>query len=395
MEKKHKILFCLPAFTFGGTVFSTLNMISFLKKDYDVYVLPMTYQGPVIKRYLEFGINLLPEDRRLSAMMGRIKDESGIKNKLISFIHKALRKVGSKINYPYEALLFRRIAMEIEKKYEFDFVASCQEGGSTYFASYFTKAKKIAWFRSEYSVYRNQLLEKDFKHEKEIYNNFDKIICVSNVTKKDFNLFFPSLTNKTFAIHNIQFTDLINDLSLEKISDFSKDNSFKIVSVGRFAPQKKFSYIPKIAAALKRKGLDFTWYIIGDGNHGGEYDKTISELQIHKVSNEVQCIGSRLNPYPYIRQADLIVVPSYYEACPRVVIESKILHTPVICADFSSAKEFVENGVDGYVAPIDQLSKYIGTLIEDKNEYEAIKHKCNEYKIDNDKIYLQLKDIFS
>lgn len=72
---KQKILFILPGFTFGGTVFSTLNMIPFLKKDYDVYVLPMTYQGPVIKKYEETGVKLLPESLNLSTMVGKIERE--------------------------------------------------------------------------------------------------------------------------------------------------------------------------------------------------------------------------------------------------------------------------------------------------------------------------------
>ena len=45
---KIRVLYVLPAFTFGGTVFSTLNMIMMLDKEkYDISVLPMTYQGPV------------------------------------------------------------------------------------------------------------------------------------------------------------------------------------------------------------------------------------------------------------------------------------------------------------------------------------------------------------
>lgn len=392
---KKKILFCLPGFNYGGTVFSTLNMISFLIKDYDVYVLPMTYQGPVIEKYREAGVKLLPESHLLSAMMGRLEKESGSKNKSISFAQKALRKIFKKIGYNYEQFLFEQVAHQLEKKYKFDYVASCQEGGSTYFASCFKNSKKIAWFRSEYSVYQKQLSIKEQEFEKKIYQEFDRIVCVSKITCDDFVNWIPDVKAKTVAIHNIQFTEKILKSTELSVTDNFDPNVFSIVSVGRFAPQKRFSSIPQIAKEIADTGLKFKWYIIGDGNMAGEYDKTKDEIEKLNVGNYVSCIGSRINPYPYIKQANLLVCPSYYEACPRVVIESKIIHTPVVCADFSSAKEFIINGVDGYIDDLDKLSNIISTLIRDKNLYQNIQNECNKYAIDNKVIYNKLLNVFS
>lgn len=392
--KKKKILIVLPAFTFGGTVFSTLNMISFLRKDFDVTVLPMSYQGPVIKEYRDANINFLPEIPSLSAMVGKIECEPNLWRRLIFIFHKSLRRISSKIGFDYELFLFKIIANQIEKKYSFDYVASCQELSSTYFVSCFKRAKTIAWFRSEYSVYKNQLNSKERDKEQYLYSLFNKIVCVSNTTKDDFVSFFPHLRNKIFAIHNIQFTEKIIHKSLDQVSDLFPQNIFNIISVGRFAPQKRFSKIPKIASILKEMGVPFIWHIIGDGNMMGEYDETISAIERLGVRDCVLCHGAKLNPYPYIAKADLMVTPSYYEACPRVVIESKILHTPVICADFSSAKEFVKNDIDGYVVPIDNIAEYIAKMIQNKDLYNRIKSQCDKYFIDNDYIYTQLKQVF-
>lgn len=106
------------------------------------------------------------------------------------------------------------------------------------------------------------------------------------------------------------------------------------------------------------------------------------------------CLGSKLNPYPYISKANLLVNTSYVEACPRVVIEAKILKTPVICADFSSAREFVTSNIDGFVDSIDNIHTYIEKMIHDRALYNRIKTKCNEYNIDNGAIYNQLKKLF-
>ena len=89
-----------------------------------------------------------------------------------------------------------------------------------------------------------------------------------------------------------------------------------------------------------------------------------------------------------------MVNTSYYEACPRVVAEAQILHTPVICADFSSAKEFVKNGENGFIDTIDMLWKPIADMISDKDSYNRIKTNCNNYTSENDAIIMQLHSLF-
>lgn len=336
----------------------------------------------------------MPEYVSLASMIGKIKLEKNPLKRLIYIFHKIARRVSSKIGLDYELMIFKLVAQQIENKYKFDYIASCQELVSTYFVSCFKRTPKIAWFRSEYSVYKNQLSAKELGKEQIIYNLFDKIVCVSKTTRDDFAKYFPNIKNRIFAIHNIQFVDNIIKKSKEKIEDCFPKETFNIVSIGRFAPQKRFSQIPRIASFLKNQNIKFIWHIIGDGNMHGEYDKTISEIDHYNVGDCVICHGSKLNPYPYISMADLMITPSFYEACPRVVIESKILHTPVICADFSSAKEFIDNDVDGYVIPLEDIPEYTARMIMNRELYQRIKRECDKYFINNDIIYEQLKMIF-
>lgn len=391
---KKKILFILPGFNFGGTVFSTLNMISFLKEDYFISVLPMTYQGPVIKNYKDADILLLPESIRLSAIMGKIGKETNLYRKLVFFYHKMIARLCFKLGFNYMLWIFKNEVKIIESRYSFDFVVACQEIGATYFTSFFTNAKKYAWFRSEYSVYKTEHNNITLKLDQEIYPKFNKIICVSNTTRNDFVKFFPELDNKIISIYNIQNVKNIEFKATEIVNDFPK-SEFVIVSVGRINPQKRFSAIPSIARKLLDAGCNFNWIILGEGNTFGEWDKLQLEIQKNHVENTVLCLGSKLNPYPYIKKGNLLVNTSYVEACPRVVIEAKILKTPVICADFSSANEFVSNGIDGFVDTIDMLYVHIADMILDKQLYKQIKDKCDVYKIDNKHIYKQLRELFS
>ncbi len=390
-----KILIIIGGFTYGGTIFSTLNMISFLKTKYDIYIQPMIPYGPVREYYHEYNI-LKSSPQLITAVHGSIKNEKNIVTKTKLFFFKGLNSICKLLGISFSELVYKHEAKRIMNKYHFDFVASSQEGISTAFAIHFIGAKRIAWFRTEYSIYKDQLSQKEQQERKKTYHSFEQIVCVSQTTRDDFCKYFEDIQEKVVAIHNIQNTDNILLKSKEPITDdFNRDN-FNIVSVGRIAKQKQFYLIPMIADLLKNKyHLSFRWYIIGDGDLHGERERLEAALNKYNNRDYVICMGSRLNPYPYIASADLLVNTSYYEACPRVVAEAKILHTPVVCADFSSAQEFVNNDVDGFVGTIDELPSIIANLISDKGLYNRIKDVCNNYSIDNAAIMKQLIAVFS
>ena len=394
MKQRKKILFILPRFTFGGTVFSTLNMLSYLSKcNLDIYILGMTHQGPVKELYTAYKI--LPENLFLSAMSGDYKNEKKESRKILFFLVEGLTLLMAKIGFDLSLIVYKKIANRVQIKENFDIVASCQEGGSTYLASYFRCPKKYAWCRTEYSYYKNQISSRLLAYEQERYRLFDNVVCVSRTTRDDFVQYFKGLDEKVIPIHNIQNVEDIRKKAQASIDDNRFINDmFKIVSVGRIAPQKRFPLIPDIAYKLKQKGAQFMWYIIGDGNVGGQNDQLQNNIEKFNLRDCVVCLGSKLNPYPYIANADLLVNTSSYEACPRVVIESKILKTPVICSDFSSAREFVKDAYDGYVDKIDNLDEHIYSMITDREVYTFIKANCDKYEMDNEFIFEQLGNLF-
>ena len=90
-----------------------------------------------------------------------------------------------------------------------------------------------------------------------------------------------------------------------------------------------------------------------------------------------------------------MVIPSSYEACPRVVAEAHILKVPVISADYSSASEFVHHGVDGFIGTIDEQKDLIIKMMNGTDESRIIIENCKKYKLDTDLILNQLIRVFS
>ena len=97
-------------------------------------------------------------------------------------------------------------------------------------------------------------------------------------------------------------------------------------------------------------------------------DKNLKSLiEENGVSEQVVMIGNRLNPLPFIKLADAFCMLSRYEGKPMVITESMILGTVPIVAEYLSAHEQIQNGVDGIIvensddAGFEEVSRCIDT----------------------------------
>lgn len=92
------------------------------------------------------------------------------------------------------------------------------------------------------------------------------------------------------------------------------------------------------------------------------------KIREFKVEDSVIVLGKKENPYPYIKRCDVYVQPSNYEGKSIAVREAQILHKPVIITNYSTADSQLENGVDGFIVPLDikQCALGIAKRINDK-----------------------------
>ena len=114
-----------------------------------------------------------------------------------------------------------------------------------------------------------------------------------------------------------------------------------------------------------------------------------------EVGDCVIYLGEKDNPYCYIRNSELLVNTSLSEACPYVINEAKILHKPVVCTDFGSAEEFIENGVNGYISPIESIHEPIISLIKNQELYDKMVSNISDFVYDNKRIINQIVGLFN
>lgn len=352
---------------------------------YNIDVFAMEHFGP----YSELFTNctILVKRKWLHALIAQYKDVRGAM-KFRCLAIKILRNFLSLIKFNLTDFIFKETVSRISKDKYFDTVIAFSEGVPTAFVRHFKSPNKIAWVRCDYSRYVEL---NNCPDESIIYNTFKSIVCVSNYTKDVFCRHFPKLSNRVYSIHNILDTnEFLNKSKSNIIENLFNDNQFNIISIGRIDPVKRFSKIPQIARTLIDRGYDFRWFLIGPGTQSNEQLELQKNIKKYEVEKYFYWLGIKNNPYPYIAQSDLLVSLSISEACPNVINEAKVLHTPVVCTNFGSATEFIDNGNDGFITPLEEIADKIELLLQNGIVYEKIKSNILKFKYDNASILKQL-----
>jgi glycosyltransferase involved in cell wall biosynthesis len=266
-------------------------------------------------------------------------------------------------------------------KKSFDVVIAYSEGVPTLFVSKIKCDNKIAWI---HCIYSNYLKLNNYINEVDIYDNYNSIVCVSKTARYDFIKCIPQFEDKTHAIFNCLNNDFIKSSSLcnANLKEFD-NNLFSIVSIGRVDPVKRFAQIPVIAKKMVADQINFKWYILGGRADYAEWEKIEMLIKEYDLNRNVFMLGAIDNPYPYIVQSNLLVCTSYSESFNYSVSEAKVLGVPVITTDYECAYEFTLDGINGYIAPIEQIAEKITLLIKDSQEYNRIKLNISRYEYNN------------
>ncbi|MBO5066667.1 MAG: glycosyltransferase [Clostridia bacterium] len=235
-------------------------------------------------------------------------------------------------------------------KGDYDIEVSYLECASTKIMSGSTnkKAKKLAWVHCDLRKITddpNSFAEKT----KPWYDKFDKVICVSESVKEAFIEMFGN-SPETEVIYNTIDTRSILEKSNENLPDAVTKSKLTLIMLGRFAPPKNYPRLLKTVKELLDDGFDFDLWILGDGEERPDIEKYISE---NNLSDSIKLLGFQKNPYPFIKNADLLVCSSNYEGFSTFVTEGLILGKTVVTTNCSGMNELLGNNEFGLITEND------------------------------------------
>ncbi len=291
---------------------------------------------------------------------------------------KQISRIFSKARLVFEmktGLIGRRIKKErakiLSKKYDFEI--AFKDGFTALFTAFGDSDKKIHWLHYEYGLNNpNRRYSKLFNN---IIPKFDKFIAVSNGVKASFE-----------SEYNVSNIDVIpNIINKEKIikmanepSAFNLDKSkLNIVCVGRIHPVKGYERLLEVVSKLKDYKSNFKITVIGDGEN-------IDYLKKEALDLPIEFVGGMNNPYKEIKNFDLLLLPSLYEAFGLVTLEAFILGVPVISTLTAATKDIIEDGVNGLIVENSSAGLYNGLkeIIDDQSLILKYKNNLKSYNYD-------------
>lgn len=373
------ILFILPNLEHGGTGKSLENLLKLLDKE--KYSCKVVCSNPSSYGYYEdvFKDYLVKWPVWFQWFLQSL------------FIHRIgtifFRFFNTSFWYP----IYKYAVNTLARRHQIDVVVGYQENRPTHLASSFSD-KSVVWIHGVYSSY----VEWRKCTESCCFHRIDKIICVSKYAADVLKDIVPEDAHKIDFIYNLLDVKSIMEQSKHSVDDIRfKNDQFTIVSIGRYNWVKQFEKIPEIAKKVVDAGAtNFRWYIIGDGSQS-LIQQTEQKIRDWHLEDHVILLGSKDNPYAYIAMSNLLVSTSLSEACPYVVNEAKVLHIPVLSADYPSAIELI-NQDNGIITPIEDMHTALYKLITNEDGiYQTLADSCAQQHYDNIPILRKIEALFS
>jgi colanic acid/amylovoran biosynthesis glycosyltransferase len=135
----------------------------------------------------------------------------------------------------------------------------------------------------------------------------------------------------------------------------------RLVCVGRLCEQKGQILLVDAARQLASEGLDFELVLVGDGEIRDHLETLIAR---HNLRKQVRICGWMTNAQvrDEILAARALVLPSFAEGLPIVIMESMALKRPIISTYVGGIPELVRSGEHGWLVPAGDLASLVAAM---------------------------------
>ena len=177
-------------------------------------------------------------------------------------------------------------------------------------------------------------------------------------------------TNKILG-HGASFVDI--DKFKNQVSITERKNF--IGFVGRLSSEKGIMGFVDALKIISKEIENLNVFIIGDGPL---YEKVKIKLEKYKILDRTNLINEiPNNEIPkYLNEMKLLVVPSYTEGLPQIILEAMSCGTPVLATSVGNIPDVIKDNINGFIIPQNSPN------IISENIIKALKHQ-NINKISN------------
>ena len=165
------------------------------------------------------------------------------------------------------------------------------------------------------------------------------------------------------------------DTHLAEASPEPDGPPWRMIFVGRLLKDKGVAEFAEAHATLRGRGVAVELALCGDVDVGNPKSFTRNEAEAFGKAEGCEWLGRRDDVLEQIAVSHLLVLPTYREGLPRVLLEAGLMRRAVVATDVPGCREVVVDGESGLLcAPRDSkaLAEAIQTIIEDDDLRERL-----------------------
>jgi glycosyltransferase involved in cell wall biosynthesis len=174
-----------------------------------------------------------------------------------------------------------------------------------------------------------------------------------------------------------------------------------VLFASRLIKEKGILEYVEAARILRSKGVQATFAMAGDIDSGNPSSISEAELQAWCREGVIDYLGHVDQVEDVLALATVVVLPSYREGTPRILLEALAMGKPIVATDVPGCREVVREGYNGFlVQPRDAeaLAAAIEKMIDDEDLRAAfgsngrvLAHEFDEAKVIRDTVEVYRK----
>ncbi len=149
-----------------------------------------------------------------------------------------------------------------------------------------------------------------------------------------------------------------------KLNTRSMNEKLNFIFIGRLLYDKGvMELLQGFAKAADELG-HINLHLVGDTDEGNPASVSAEDLARYHHRNDIHFHGYQENIIPFLAQSDVVILPSYREGMPRVLLEGMSMAKPVIATSVPGCKDMVKNGINGYLVKVKSAQEIADAIIE-------------------------------
>ena len=367
----------------GGVQKALVSLLSEIQDQYDITLFLFSTKGPYMAEIPD-GVKVITAKslyRCFGISQAEAKEIGGV-----TYIWRTVMAVLTKL-FGKSAATFLANLSQPKMKEHFDVAISYLHSGD--YKSFYGGCNAFV-MRKVNATKKVTFLHGDYgrcgaNHPKtnRLYRKFDLVAACSEGCGKSLVSVLPDMADRCVPVPNCHSFARIRELSEEHTVVYD-DSDINAVIVARLSPEKGVERGLRAMQYALHQGMAVKLHIVGDGILMDSLKTLCNELCIEE---NVVFYGAQTNPYKYLKNADLLWIPSYHEAAPLVIDEAICLGVPVLSTETTSSKDMILDRNCGWVCENSQqaIDKAFAEILLDPVALREKKKQIQQMECNNEK----------